>query len=160
MAMNEAFLPSSTVRDNVVNIAKLLNYVPRSINASQATVNLTVQTIQSSGSYPSTVTLKKGAVATGGNYIWNVLSDTTAEVNSTTGIATFSNLVLKEGSIVTFQYVVNTFATQNYKVPSEDADINTLSVRVKANESSTTSDLYNLVDTITGLTASLSLIHI
>ena len=47
MAMNEAFLPSSTVRDNVVNIAKLLNYVPRSINASQATVNLTVQTIQS-----------------------------------------------------------------------------------------------------------------
>lgn len=153
MAMNEAFLPSSTVRDNVVNIAKLLNYVPRSINASQATVNLTVQTIQSSGSYPSTVTLKKGAVATGGSYIWNITSDTTAEVNSTTGIATFSNLVLKEGSIVTFQYVVNTFATQNYKVPSEDADINTLSVRVKANESSTTSDLYNLVDTITGLTA-------
>ncbi len=154
MAMNEAFLPSSTVRDNVVNIAKLLNYVPRSIQASQGTINLTVQTIQSSGSYPSTVTLKKGAVATGGNYIWNVLADTTAEVNATTGIATFSNLVLKEGSIVTFQYVVNTFATQNYKVPSEDADINTLSVRVKANESSTTSDLYNLVDTITGLTAS------
>ena len=93
-------------------------------------------------------------MATGGNYVWNVMSDTTAEVNSTTGIATFNNLVLREGSIVNFQYVVNTFATQNYKVPSEDADINTLSVRVKANESSTTSDLYNLVDTITGLTAS------
>ena len=153
MAMNEAFLPSSTVRDNVVNIAKLLNYVPRSVQASGGTVNLTVQTIQSSGSYPSTVTLKKGAVATGGNYIWNITSDTTAEVNSTTGIATFTNLVLKEGSIVNFQYVVNTFASQNYKVPSEDADINTLSVRVKANESSTTSDLYNVVDTITGLTA-------
>ena len=153
MAMNEAFLPSSTVRDNVVNIAKLLNYVPRSVQSSQAVVNLTVQTIQSSGSYPSTVTLKKGAVASGGNYVWNVTSDTTAEVNSTTGIAVFSNLVLREGSIVNFQYVVNTFATQNYKVPSEDADINTLSVRVKANESSTTSDLYNLVDTITGLSA-------
>ncbi len=153
MAMNEAFLPSSTVRDNVVNIAKLLNYVPRSVQSSQAVVNLTVQTIQSSGSYPSTVTLKKGAVASGGNYVWNVTSDTTAEVNSTTGIAVFSDLVLREGSIVNFQYVVNTFATQNYKVPSEDADINTLSVRVKANESSTTSDLYNLVDTITGLSA-------
>ena len=48
MAMNEAFLPSSTVRDNVVNIAKLLNYVPRSVQSSQAVVNLTVQTIQSS----------------------------------------------------------------------------------------------------------------
>ena len=29
MSMNEAFLPSSTVRDNVVNIANRINYVPR-----------------------------------------------------------------------------------------------------------------------------------
>ena len=57
-----------------------------------------------------------------------------------------------EGSVVTFQYIVNTFATQVYKVPSEDADISTLSVRVKPNESSTTSDLYSLTDTITDLT--------
>ena len=31
MAMNEAFLTSATVRDNIVNIAKLLNYVPKSV---------------------------------------------------------------------------------------------------------------------------------
>ena len=36
MAMNEAFLPSATIRDNVVNLAKLLNYVPRSITASKS----------------------------------------------------------------------------------------------------------------------------
>ena len=36
MSMNEAFLASSTVRDNVVNIAKLLNYTPKSIIASKA----------------------------------------------------------------------------------------------------------------------------
>ena len=35
MAMNEAFLPSATVRDNIVNIAKLLNYVPKSIASSK-----------------------------------------------------------------------------------------------------------------------------
>ena len=61
--------------------------------------------------------------------------------------------MVQEGSVVTFQYVVNTFASQVYKVPSEDADISTLSVRVKPNESSTTSDLYSLTDTITDLTA-------
>ena len=44
MAMNEAFLPSATVRDNVVNIAKLLNYVPRSIVSSKACLKLTLQT--------------------------------------------------------------------------------------------------------------------
>ena len=61
--------------------------------------------------------------------------------------------MIMEGSVVTFQYLVNTFATQVYKIPSEDADISTLSVRVKPNESSTTSDLYSLTDTITDLAA-------
>ena len=42
MAMNEAFLPSATVRDNVVNIAKLLNYVPRSILAAKACLTFSV----------------------------------------------------------------------------------------------------------------------
>ena len=152
MAINEAFLPSATVRDNVVNVAKLLNYVPRSITSSRGCLKLDVQTTQTAGAYPSSVTLRKGAVASGGNYIFNILQDVTSTVNTTTGIATFDNVMVMEGSVVTFQYIVNTFATQVYKVPSEDADISTLSVRVKPNESSTTSDLYSLTDTITDLT--------
>ena len=51
-------------------------------------------------------------------------------------------------------YVVNTFASQVYKVPSEDADVSTISVKVKPNESSTEFDLYNRVDTVTNLTPS------
>ncbi len=153
MAMNEAFLPSATIRDNVVNVAKLLNYVPRSITSSRACLKLDVQTTQTAGAYPSSITLKKGAIASGGNYIFNILEDITTTVSPSTGIGTFDNVIIMEGSIVTFQYIVNTFATQVYKVPSEDADISTLSVRVKPNESSTTSDLYSLTDTITDLTA-------
>ncbi len=153
MAMNEAFLPSATVRDNIVNIAKLLNYVPKSIASSKACLKLEVQTVKTNGAYPSSITLSKGAVATGGNFIWNILQDTTVVVNTTTGLAEFDNLMIREGTIVRFNYVVNTFATQNYKVPSEDADIDTLTVRVKANESATASDLYNKVDTVTNLTA-------
>ena len=72
MAMNEAFLPSATVRDNIVNIAKLLNYVPRSIIASQATINVKLQCKQTSNSYPSTVTLGKGPVLSGGKYFFNI----------------------------------------------------------------------------------------
>ena len=153
MAVNEVFLPSATVRDNVVNIAKLLNYVPRSIVASRLSVDLSVQTTAVGGVYPSTVTLLKGASATGGNYIWNCTADTTAEVNPSTGIASFADIPLKEGTIVSFSYVVNTFATQVYSVPSADADISTLVVKVKPNESSTTSDIYSRVDNVTGVTA-------
>ena len=61
--------------------------------------------------------------------------------------------MISEGSIVQFSYIVNTFAAQTYKIPSEDADIGTLSVRVKPNETSSQSDLSSLTDTITDLTA-------
>ena len=129
MAMNEAFITSATVRDNIVNIAKLLNYVPKSVTSSTACFKLELQTTAVGGVYPTSCTLKKGAVATGGNYIWNRLSDVTVEPDPSTGLATFDNIMFKEGNILTFSYVVNTFATQVYKIPSADADISTLSVR-------------------------------
>ena len=85
---------------------------------------------------------------TGGNYIWNILNDKTAAVNQTTGKVFFDNLMVYEGSLVTFSYVVNTFAKQTYKIPSEDADISTLTVKVRPNESSTQFDIYNRVETV------------
>jgi|TARA_B100000085_G_scaffold82752_1_gene74561 hypothetical protein len=152
MAMNEAFLPSATVRDNVVNIAKLLNYTPRSITASKGCVNLTVTTEQVDGFYPSSLTLKKGSVASGGAYIWNILDDITVSVDQTTGIGEFNNVTIREGALVTFSYVVNTFAKQTYKIPSEDADISTLVVKVRPNESSTQFDLYSRAETVATVT--------
>ena len=153
MAMNEAFLTSATVRDNIVNIAKLLNYVPKSVTSPIASVKMDINTVAVSGVYPTSVTLKKGAVASGNNFIWNLLADVTVEPNPSTGVATFEDLMFKEGNIMTFSYVVNTFADQVYKIPSPDADISTLSVKVKPNESSTTSDTYSRVDNVTNLTA-------
>ena len=152
MALNEAFLPSATVRDNVVNIAKLLNYTPRSITASKGCVKINLQTTQVNGFYPSSVTLKKGSVATGGTYIWNILNDITVSVNQTTGAAVFDNVTIREGSLVTFSYIVNTFSNQTYKIPSEDADISTLVVKVRPNESSTQFDLYSRAETVATVT--------
>ncbi|AIX44503.1 baseplate wedge protein [Synechococcus phage ACG-2014b] len=153
MALNEAFLPSSSVRDNIVKLAKLLNYTPRSIICSKACLKLTIQTIDVNGFFPSSVTLPKGPVATGGNYIWNVIDDITTEVDTSTGIAEFDNLEVYEGSLIEFNYIVNTFANQRYIIQSQDADVSTLSVRVKPNETSTNSDLYSRVNNITDLNA-------
>jgi len=153
MALNEAFLPSSSVRDNIVKLAKLLNYTPRSIICSKACLKLTIQTIDVNGFFPSSVTLPKGPVATGGNYIWNVIDDITTEVDTSTGVAVFDNLEVYEGSLIEFNYIVNTFANQRYLIQSQDADVSTLTVRVKPNETSTNSDLYSRVDNITDLNA-------
>ena len=152
MAMNEVFLPSATVRDNVVNIAKLLNYVPRSISASKSCLKLNLTTEQTNASYPTSITLRKGAVASGGAYLWNILSDITVNVNQTTGEAIFDKVTVYEGSLVTFSYIVNTFGKQTYKVPSEDADISTLIVKVRPNESSTQYDLYSRAETVATVT--------
>ena len=151
MSLNEAFLPSSTVRDNVINIAKLMNYTPKSVTAARASLKIDIQTTQANGVYPSTVTIRKGPVATGGNYVWNILRDTTVEVSPTTGIGTFPDLCVYEGSLVNFSYIVNTFANQTYTIPSAEADINTLNVSVRANETATAADIYNRVDTVTNL---------
>lgn len=153
MSMNEAFLSSSTIRDNIVNIAKLLNYTPRSSVASTAYLHITVQTTLTAGSYPNNVTLAAGPIATGNNYTWNLLNSRTAVVNQTTGQATFNCVKIQEGSIIDFSYLVNTFAKQRYIIPNESVDTSTLTVNVKPNESSTTSDVYNLVDNVTNLTS-------
>ena len=149
MSLNEVFLSSSTVRDNIVNVAKILNYIPRSIKSSMACLAVTVQTRQTGGSYPNNVTLKKGAVATGGNYTWNLLEDQTVIVDQSTGKGTFAAVKIQEGSLIKYSYLVNTFAKQRYYIPTPDADTSTLSVRVRPNETSTASDVYNPVENIT-----------
>lgn len=153
MAMNEAFLQTATIRDNIVKHAKLLNYVPQSVTAARADLSVTVQTELFGGIYPSTVTFPRGLAYTGGGYVWNCTEAVTATVNPSTGIAEIPLLSVKEGSLINFSYTVNTFTTEKYEVPSPDADINTLKVTVKANESATQSDIYNRSDNITGLTA-------
>jgi hypothetical protein len=153
MSMNEAFLETATVRDNVVNQAKLLNYTPTSIKASYAYLHITVQTNLTNDVYPNSITLQSGPVATGGNYVWNILEPITQTVNQTTGQATFRCVKIYEGSIVNYSYTVNKFIKQVFSIPTSEADVTTLSVRVKANASSTTSDVYNLVDNVTTVTA-------
>ena len=142
MALNEAFLDSATVRDNVVKQAKLLNYTPTSIKAAYAYIHITVQTTAENDVYPNNVTLQAGPVCTGGNYVWNILEPITAVVDQTTGQATFSCVKIYEGSIVNFSYTVNKFIKQTYTIPSPNADTSTLSVKVRANASSTTSVSY------------------
>ena len=81
--------------------------------------------IVANGLYPSTFTLKKGSVATGGNYIWNT-NNVTAILDSITGKAIFDKLIVREGNIINYSYVVNTFANQNYIIPAQNVDTATL----------------------------------
>ena len=57
MVVNEMYLDSATLRDNVVSLAKNLGYTPKSVTAPRAVVDLV---LTFTGTPPATVTLKAG----------------------------------------------------------------------------------------------------
>ena len=81
MISNEVFIDSATLRENVVALARNIGYVPRSRKASRASVNFSVEAGITPP--PSTVTLKKGPVASTGNafggtsYVFGITKDIT-----------------------------------------------------------------------------------
>lgn len=156
MAINELFLDSASIRDNVVSLARSLNYVPRSISSAKACITLAAQTsIGVDGTYPSSVTLKKGDVAVGTvngiSYTFVVLDDKTATVNRATGVGVFDSLKVYEGSLLSYQYVVNNSSQQHFIIPNDNVDTETLKVFVRPDLQSTTYDRYNQVQNITAV---------
>ena len=115
MAVNEAFLSSASIRDNVVSISKLLNYTPRSSRASKTCLSFSVQTELLNDVYPQYATLKKGIVATGGQYNFVTLDDINANTDAN-GLATFNKVVAYEGTVLTFRYTVSSFKKQKYLI--------------------------------------------
>lgn len=150
MSINEAFISSSTIRDNVVSIAKLLNYLPHSVIAAKACLSIELQTIPTSLAYPKKVTLLKGPVASGGEYIFNVLSDLNYTV-ANDGSLTIPALTVYEGSIQTYEFIVDTFTKQRYIIPNQNVDISTLKVYVRPNEQATSRDTYTQSELVTDL---------
>ena len=113
MAMNEAFLESATIRDNVVKIAKQLNYTPRSVKAPKACIQFAVQTatVGTGTSYPATATLEAGDVfvsaVSGSGYTFTLPSALTATVDQSNGIAMFSKVVIYQGNTLDYEYTVD-----------------------------------------------------
>ena len=140
MAVNEAFIDSATLRENVVSLARNIGYVPRSKKSAVATINFTVNAPTGANA----VKLNKGLVALGsvqgGNYIFSIPDDITITPDSR-GIASFSNISIYEGSYLTKTFRVDTSQTnQRYILPN--ANIDTSSIRVEVEEKGST-QIYN-----------------
>lgn len=145
MAVNEVFLESATLRENVVSLARNIGYLPRSKRSSRANVSFTVDM---SGTDARTVKLLAGQVALGavtdGNYIFSIPEDITTPVNSD-GTAIFDNLPIYEGIFLTSTFVVDESQTnQRFVIPNVNVD--TTSIRVKVTNSVT--EVYSAYDNI------------
>ena len=155
MALNEAFLETATVRDNIVRIAKQLNYTPRSIKAPRACVKLLAQTsIGLNGtSFPEFATLKKGDVFVADNdfdsYTFALTQDIQVPVDSGTGLATFDNVLVYQGNLLTYNYTVDYTARQDYIIPDENVDTGLLTVDISPTEQSSETDTYSPATNVT-----------
>jgi hypothetical protein len=94
MTVNESFLDSATVRENVVSLARNIGYVPRSRTASTAEITFSVSTAAAT----PTLTLQAGLVCVGSvdgsSYVFSSPSNISSTVIN--GTATFNNVIFKE----------------------------------------------------------------
>lgn len=126
LVANEAFFDSASIRENVVSLAKLVGYTPRSAAASKATVTFDVQVSPNIKS----LTMKKGISFIGsngsGSYTFSILDDITRESYiDSNGIRriTFSNIDIYQGNILNSTYIVDTSTTQRFIIPNADSDV-------------------------------------
>lgn len=134
MVVNESFLDSATLRENVVSLAGNIGYVPRSRTASTAQISFNVTTSTNT----STLTLKAGIVCVGSTndttYTFAIPEDVTANVVS--GTASFSNLNVYQGIFLTKQFQYDGSLDQRFVLNNSFIDTSTLKVYIKKTEQS------------------------
>ena len=154
MIVNESFLDSATLRENVVSLARNIGYVPRSRTAAKAQISFTVE--RPSGDASSQVTLQRGLVCTGtlsnSSYMFSIPEDITKTFN-TSGIASFDNIDVYEGTFLTKQFVYNGSLDQKFILNNPFIDTSTLKVYIKAENDSGLGIEYSAVDNIINVTS-------
>ena len=132
LAVNEGFLETAVLRENVVKLARMIGYTPKSARSARTTCNIAVQT---AFPYPKSVTISAGLVLnfTGldnNNFVFSIPTDTSQSVDSLTGIATFSNTVLFEGLFLTDTFVKDTTQRQRFILTNDKVDTTSMIVEV------------------------------
>ena len=154
MIVNESFLDSATLRENVVSLARNIGYVPRSRTSARARISFTVQ--RPSGDSSSQVTLQRGLVCTGSSantsYVFSIPEDITRKFVS--GVATFNNIEIYEGTYLTKQFLYDGSLDQKFILDNSFVDTSSLKVYIKKENDTGLGIEYSLVDNIVDVTSS------
>ena len=155
MAANECFLDSSTLRENVVALARNIGYVPRSRRSSRAKISFFISGITET----VTATIRAGIICNGAasntSFIFSIPEDITVPVSN--GVAIFNNIEIYEGSLITQNFTVDTAKfNQRYILSNSSIDTSTIRVKVKPSESSSSTVTYKQIDNIVGVTSTSS----
>ena len=136
MVANEMFLDSTTTRESTVSIAKHLGYVPSSISASKAIVNLDVSTPLTEDVQNISIPQYTTFTTTQNNVNYEFLTIDQHTSNSYTDLNGkrtfhFTGIEIIEGTSYEFNYIVNINDTeQRFLIPATNVDTSLLTVNL------------------------------
>ena len=151
MVVNESFLDSAVLRENVVSLARSIGYVPSSRTCARAEINLSVSVSTTS----PTITLEaRGPVCVGltnnSSFIFSVPESITATVEN--GIATFGTaeepISVFQGTLLKKTFTVDGSLDQKFILDNSFIDTQTIVVKVAGASDTGEGREYRLVDNI------------
>ena len=153
MIVNESFLDSATLRENVVSLASNIGYTPRSKTAAnaQVTINLTIT------DDTSAVTLEPGIVCTGDvdneTYTFAITQPITTltevdPTNSNQKIAKFENISVFQGTYLERTFTYDGSLDQRFILDNTSIDTSKIVVNIKDSASGGRGTEYNLINDI------------
>jgi len=150
MLANEMFLDSSQLRSSVVSHAKTLGYTTRSATSAKATVDIFLNTFNTSATMPAGTVFTSSVGDT--SYQFVTINGVTAFLNGST--ITFNDVAIYEGSYVSTRYTADTQnVEQRFLINDNRADTTTITITVQNSASDSTSSAYTLATDISGLTS-------
>ena len=149
MLANEMFLDSSSLRSSVVSHAKTLGYVPTSARASKATVDVTLNTNDTSATMPAGTVFN--TTVDDVSYQFSTISDVTK--SNTGNTIPFVGVDIYEGSFITTRYTVDSSdVDQRFIITDNRADTTTLTVKVQTSSTDSSSNTFTEATDITQVT--------
>tara|TARA_B100001939_G_scaffold64626_1_gene53490 strand:- start:1436 stop:3331 length:1896 start_codon:yes stop_codon:yes gene_type:complete len=146
MIVNESFLDSATLRENVISLARNIGYIPRSRTAATAEVSFDI----SISGDTQTATLEAGLVCIGRDDDTTYTFATPENISTTVsgGVASFTNVKVFQGTFLRRTFTVDASINQKFILDNSYVDTSTIRVYVKGPQETGTGLEYTLVDNI------------
>ena len=146
MVVNESFLDSATLRQNVVSLAGNIGYTPRSRTAANAQVSFNVNVTGET----SAVTLQPGLVCTGDvdNQTFTFAITEAISANVVNNVAKFENINVFQGTYLEKEFIFDGSLDQRFILDNSFIDTSKIVVFVKNDGDTGDGIQYNLINDI------------
>ena len=146
MVVNESFLDSATLRENVVSLAGNIGYTPRSRTAANAQISFDVQITND----VSSVTLQPGLVCTGDidNETYTFAITEAITTNVVNNVAKFENINVYQGTYLEKEFTFDGSLDQRFILDNSFIDTSKIVVFVKESAATGDGTQYTLINDI------------